>query len=214
MIFNLYLASQRSIGKMKTIYMIPSIRCWTALIILKLNGNLASNFLTMSTFWGQRWYRLTSMNKQYCFWSKVRNITQKYIGILVYDGDLDNKSFHQIKEKFDEKYSKLIEAGRLELMSAPLDYFPQYIFEHGKGTGQKWVKFWSTSIVGRPHRTVPGYAFNIKCLHDRAFSPNSFDRPSVRTKKYIQWWQWTNVMANKAMLRKFFHFLNHKLWSI
>ena len=69
---------------------------------------------------------------------------------MVYDGDLDNKSFHQIKEKFGEKYSKLIEAGRLELMSAPLDYFPQYIFEHGKGTGQKLRKFyrWSSKLNG------------------------------------------------------------------
>ena len=46
-----------------------------------------------------------------------------------------------MKEKFTEKYSKLIEAGRLELVSAPLDYYPQYIFQHGKGIGQLWARF-------------------------------------------------------------------------
>ena len=55
----------------------------------------------------------------------------------MYNGDLDNKNFHQIRAKFDEKYSKLIEAGRLELISAPLDYFPQYIFDNGKDNSQK-----------------------------------------------------------------------------
>ena len=55
---------------------------------------------------------------------------------MVFNGDLENKSFHQTKEKFTEKYSKLIEAGRLELVSAPLDYYPQYIFQHGKGIGK------------------------------------------------------------------------------
>ena len=56
-----------------------------------------------------------------------------------------------MKEKFTEKYSKLIEAGRLELVSAPLDYYPQYIFEHGKGTGQLGVINYDHPItINRP----------------------------------------------------------------
>ena len=60
-----------------------------------------------------------------------------------------------------EKYSKLIEAGRLELVSAPLNYYPQYIFHHGKGTGQKclakvddtfnrpvWLLSWPEGCIG------------------------------------------------------------------
>ena len=105
---------------------------------MKLNGNLASKWLDLTFL---TWFDLGTY-----FWSCWRNITQKYIGILVFDGDLENKSFHQIKEKFTEKYSKLIEAGRLELVSAPLDYYPQYIFQHGKGIGRLWVIIYESGL--------------------------------------------------------------------
>ena len=125
---NSFLGFQQSIVKMKIICMTRSTHCWMDWITLKLNGNLASKWLDLTFL---TWFDLGTY-----FWSCWRNITQKYIGILVFNGDLENKGFHQIKEKITEKYSKLIEAGRLELVSAPLDYYPQYIFEHGKGTGR------------------------------------------------------------------------------